>query len=161
ALENDAYTGKSLVTYATANPFVYYGIATTPALVAGLAAIYRARERRVLMLWLIAGADIVAIGLTPIPQARYLFFGLALPVILGVDTIDRMARAPRVRRVVGGGAVVVLAGSWIFVAVTSSWSGGARDRRQAGTIAAIEAIRADARGESCLVIGRHTTQLQW
>jgi hypothetical protein len=159
-LGEDAYAGKSLVTYATANPFTYYGIATTPALIAGLIAIRR--DRRVLMLWLIAVADIVLIGLTPIPQVRYIFFGLALLVILGVDAIDRWAGGtPRVRRWVGAVAVVVLVVSWSSVAVGSFMSGGIRERRQAGTRAAIEAIREDARGASCLVIGRHTTQLQW
>lgn len=162
-LGDEGYMGKSLVTYVTANPFWYYGIATTPALVAGLVAIRRARDRRILMLWLIAVGDIIVIGLTPIPQVRYIFFGLALLVILGVDEIDRWAggRSQRVRRGVGVVAVAVLAVSWISVMVGSVRSGGARDRRQAGTLAAIEAIREDAKGASCLVIGRHTTQLQW
>ena len=159
----DAYVGQSLVTYATANPFAYYGIATTPALLAGLASIYRGRDRRVLMLWLMAVASIVAVGLTPVAQSRYIFFGLALLVILGVDTIDRWVRArrPAARRVLGGFAAAALAASWLAVEIGAVRLSGARTERMTATVAAVAAIRDDARGAPCEVIGRHTTQLQW
>jgi len=159
----DATPGQSLVTYATSNPFMYYGIVTTPVLLAGLASIYRARDRRVLMLWLMAVAHIVAIGLTPIAQSRYLFFGLTLLVILGADTLERWARSrpPRMRRALGACAAVAIAASWLLVVIIAQRGGRARDLRMAPTLAAADAIRGDAHGARCQVIGRHTTQLQW
>ncbi len=155
--------GQSLWIYATSNPFVYYGIATAPVMIAGLAAIHRARDRRVLLLWLLAVADIVAVGLTPIAQPRYIFFGIVLLVILGTDELLRWVRArgPAARRVLGGCAAGVVAVSWIAVAIGMLRLEDTRLRSMRGTLDAIAAIRADARGAPCDVIGRRSTQLQW
>jgi 4-amino-4-deoxy-L-arabinose transferase-like glycosyltransferase len=159
----DQYVGQSVVTYMTSNPFLFYGMVTTPVMLAGLIAIRRARDRRVLLLWLIAVADIVAVGLTPVAQSRYVFLGIVLLVVLGVDEISRWvtARPPKVRRVLGGFAGVAVAASWVTVAVFTYTLDGSRARRSAPTLAAIAAIRDDARGAPCLAIGRRSTQLQW
>ena len=158
-----AHTGPALVTYATSNPFVYYGAVTAPVMLAGLAAIRRGRDRRVRLLWLIAAGDILAVGLLPVAQPRYLFFAIALLVILGTDELHRWiaARPPAARRALGRGAAAAVALSWLVVAIALSRLEDVRRGRMAGTLAAVAAIRADARGAPCEVIARHTTQLQW
>jgi 4-amino-4-deoxy-L-arabinose transferase-like glycosyltransferase len=159
----DAYVGQSLVTYLTSNPFTYYGAVTAPVMLAGLAAIHRHRDRRVRLLWLIAVADIVLVGLTPVAQSRYIFLGIVLLVMLGADELHRLAsaRAPAARRALGWIAAAAVAASWISVAITLQLLEDSRARRSAGTYAAIAAIRADARGAPCEVMARRSTQLQW
>ena len=161
--EPTAWPGASLVIYATSNPFVYYGAVTAPVMLAGVAAIRRWRDRRVRLLWLMAVGDIVAVGLTPVAQPRYIFFGIALLVILGTDELRRWiaAHTPAARRALGGAAAAAVAASWIIVAVTLYQLPAVRVANTAGTLAAAAAIREDARGAPCDVIGRHTTQLQW
>lgn len=162
-LIDSVQTGRSIVTYATSNPFTYYGILTTPVMLAGLAAIRRGRDRRVLLLWLIAVGDIVALGMTPIPQPRYIFFGIVLLVTLGTDEIYRwvIARPPATRRVLGGCAAGAIAISWIIVLVGMCQLEDKRLENMRGTLAAVTAIRDDAGGAPCEVIARHSTQLQW
>ncbi len=159
----DAYVGQSLVTYATSNPFVYYGVVTAPVMLAGLAAIRRYRERRVLLLWLIAVLDIVLVGLTPVAQSRYIFLGIVLLVILGVDELHRLvtARGAAARRALGWAAAAAVTASWVIVVVSMQRLADSRARRSAGTYAAIAAIRDDARDAPCEVMGRRSTQLQW
>jgi 4-amino-4-deoxy-L-arabinose transferase-like glycosyltransferase len=162
----EAHVAQSLVTYATSNPFTYYGAVTAPVMIAGLVAIRRARDRRVLLLWLIAVADIVAVGLTPVAQPRYIFLGIVLLVILGVDElrchlrwID--ARRPAAGRALAGLATAAVAASWIVVVASVHLLDGSRVKRMTPLLAAMDAIRDDARGAPCEVIGRRTTQLQW
>lgn len=160
---SDAPPGESLLVYLTANPFTYYGIATAVALVAGLAAIHRWRDRHVRLLWLIGVGDIVALGLLPIAQVRYIFPGIALLCILGVAAILRWTAAarPPVRRAVAACACAIAAASWIVVAVTSWRQDESRRAIMRGTLVAVAAIRDDARGAPCLAVGRRTTQLEW
>jgi hypothetical protein len=115
------------------------------------------------LLWLIAVGDIIAVGLTPVAQPRYIFFGIALLVILGTDELRRWiaARPPAARRVLGGCAAGVVAASWLVVAIGMLQLEATRRRRMKGTLPAIAAIQGDARGAPCEVIARHTTQLQW
>jgi len=155
--------GRALATYVTANPLLYYGPVAAPAMLAGLAAIRRGRDRRVLLLWLMAVGDIVAVGMMPIPQARYIFFGIVLLVILGVDELGRWTSAcrPPVRRALGRGAAAAVALAWLGAAIALYRLPGLRRESMAGTLAAVAAIRDDARGAPCEVIARHTTQLQW
>jgi hypothetical protein len=159
----DAYVGQALVTYVTSNPFLYYGAATAPVMLAGLAAIRRHRDRRVRLLWLIAVTDIVVVGLTPVAQSRYIFLGIVLLVMLGADELHRLVRArePAARRALGWIAAAAVAASWISVVITLQRLEDSRARRSAGTSAAIAAIRADARGAPCEVMARRSTQLQW
>ena len=121
------WLGEGLATYATSNPVTYYGLLAAPILLAGLAAVARARDRRTVLLWLVAVADIVAIGLVSHAQARYILFGTTLLVVLGVDVLRRWiaARPPRARRVLGAAAAVAIA-----VGVGAG-RGGPRETRRA------------------------------
>jgi hypothetical protein len=154
---------RAIATYATANPLLYYGPVTAPAMLAGLVAIRRGRDRRVRLLWLMAVGDIVAVGMTPIAQTRYIFFGIVLLVILGVDELGRWisARRPPARRALGRCAAAAVALAWLGAAIAVYRLPGLRRDSMAGTLAAVAAIRDDARGAPCEVIARHTTQLQW
>ena len=158
-----AYFGESLVTYLTSNPFTYYGIVAAPVMVAGLCSIRRARDRRVLATWLLAVGDVIAVGLTPVPQARYIFFAMVLLMILGVDELHRwtLARPAHLRRAAIGFAAAAVAVSWVVVGISARRLAALRDRNTAPMRLAAQVVRADAAGRSCRVIGRHTTQLQW
>lgn len=155
--------GSSLVTYLTTNPILFYGVAITPVMLVGLAAIRRARDPRVRALWLIGVGHVVVMGLTPVPQSRYIFFGMTLLAILGVDELRRLvtARPPAARRVLGRLATAVVASSWVVAAFTSRRILSSRERRMGPTYAAIAAVRADAAGAPCQVIARRTTLMQW
>jgi len=50
---------------------------------------------------------------------------------------------------------------WVTVVIGMYLLAGSRAARTRPTLAAVAAIRADARGAPCDVIGRRTTQLQW
>jgi CheY-like chemotaxis protein len=158
------HTGSSasLVTYVTSNPFTYYGF-TAPVLIAGIVSVTRIRDRRRALLWVIAVLDIVALGLTPIPQARYIFTGITLLALLGVDAIKRAiaGRPARVRTWLGVLAAVALAVSWLYTAVAVYRLAASAETRMASTVLASAAIRRDAGGAACEVLCRHTTQLQW
>jgi hypothetical protein len=63
--------------------------------------------------------------------------------------------------VLGGCAAGAIAISWIHVAIGLYQVEDARGESMRGTLAAVAAIRDDAGGAPCEVIGRHSTQLQW
>jgi hypothetical protein len=150
-----------LVTYVTSNPIVFYGILSPPVMLAGLFAVRR--ERRIGLLWLAAIADIVALGMITHAQVRYIFFGTALLVILGTDVIRRMiaAQAPRVRTALGAFAIAATVTAWVTVTFGSIEHRARRAASIRGTLAAAEAIRSDAKGSPCHVMGDPYTQLEW
>jgi hypothetical protein len=147
---------SGLATYA-AHPIAYAGALATLLAVIAVAGAWRDRW------WLYAAAigvaDIIALGWETHAQSRYILLGIVLLVAVGSAVAHDVAkRAPRAVTVVCAMAVVV---SWI-AAISSAWH--ARDHRIAGmasTLAAADAIRRDAHGRACVVVGRHTTQLEW
>jgi hypothetical protein len=162
----DEYFGQGLVTYVASNPFKLYGLTIPIALLAGIVAIVRAareRDRRRLLVWIAAVGSLVAVGLTTHAQVRYILVSLALLSVLGVDElrywISRLpARTGRV--VIASGLAVVLA-LWTMLAVKHVRADDNRVARMRGTLAAAAAIRADAAGARCMVLGNHYTQLEW
>src|SRR6185503_12187704 len=88
-----AYVGEGLVTYLTANPFRFYGALVAPIALAGLLGVARTRRRAAWYLWLVAVAQLVAIGLQTHAQPRYIFIATALFVVLGVEVIRAAAPA--------------------------------------------------------------------
>ncbi|MBA3541143.1 MAG: glycosyltransferase family 39 protein [Deltaproteobacteria bacterium] len=156
-----AYPGEGLVTYATSNPFMFYGIPTPLVLLAGLAAVVRKPDRRGVFLWVISVASIVAIGLTTHAQIRYIFFGLAGLVILGTDTILRglASLTPPLRTILAWAAALVVATSWVLVTVSLLRYPAQRRDGTRATLLAATAIRAQAR-KPCYIYGAHYTQLE-
>lgn len=163
----NAYVGEGLVSYLTVNPFVRYGWLMPAILIAGIAAVLpasRSGHRRAVFLWLVAISSIVALALITEAQVRYIFFGVALLTMLGVDLIRRaLERCPtRARRVLVAGVVAVIATVWVFVMLGQLRHGAARVGGASGaTFVAAEAIRSDAAGRRCGVLGRHDPQLEW
>jgi 4-amino-4-deoxy-L-arabinose transferase-like glycosyltransferase len=161
------YVGEGLVAYLMLNPFVLYGWLMPPILIAGLASVlaaWRSGARRAVFLWLVAIASIVVIALITEAQVRYIFFGMTLLAILGVDAILRTIehRLPRARRSIAAGAAAVIAVVWVFVMLGQLRHGARRTKGEgAASFVAAEAIRNDAAGRPCEVLGRHDPQLEW
>lgn len=153
---------SSLVTYTTSNPFTYFGL-TAPVLVAGVLSIVRIRDRRRGLVWAIAILDILALGLVPLAAVRFLVVGLALLALLGIDAIERAVavRSPRVRGWVAALAAVALVAAWVESDLAAYLLATTARTRAARTVLAADAIRRDAAGAPCEVLGRHTTQLEW
>jgi hypothetical protein len=158
-----SHVGSGLVTYMTANPFVYYGLVATPLLIAGLVAIARVRDRRIVMLWVIAVADIIALGVTTVGQSRYIYLGLVLLLVIGIDATRRWiaARPAAIRCALGWASAAALVASWLVVINSLYRTEEVVRAHMAGSLEAITAIRGDARGASCSVLARHSTQLEW
>ena len=139
------------------HPVWYFGALAPPLMLFALTT--RDRWRRFAVV--IGVADIVALGIETAAQARYVVLGLVLLVAVGAaEARDRLGRS-RHRRALGIACGVVVAASWL-VALYAAYA--IRERRNAGmapTLAAAMAIRADAHGGRCDVIGRHFTQLEW
>ena len=148
---------QGLVTYITSNPIHYYGLLAAPVLLAGLASIVRFRDRATLVLWTVAVADIAVLGVVSHAQARYIFFGVALLVILGVETIRILIGERRVLGLVCAIAVVV---AWVTVATGQFKRSAHRGDTTAATRAAASAIAADAAGSACQVVGDAFAQLE-
>ena len=148
---------QGLATYVTSNPIPYYGLLAAPVFLAGLAAIVRVRDRATVLLWIVAVADIVVLGVVSHAQARYIFFGIALLVILGVETIRNLVGE---RRVLGIGCAVLVVASWVLVAMGQVRRSAHRWETTATTRAAASAIAADAEGVPCYVVGDAFAQLE-
>jgi hypothetical protein len=151
---------SGLSTYA-AHPIAYIGALATPLVVIAVAGAWR--DRWWLYAAVIGVADIIALGVETHAQGRYILFGVVLLVAVGTAVVREFALqlVGPVRRALGALCAMAVVASWL-AALTAAW--GARDRRIAGmapTLVACDAIRRDARGHACLVIGRHTTQLEW
>jgi len=136
-------TGSGLVGYLTANPLRWYGLVTTPLLLLGTFSIAQLRERRLVMIWVIAIATVIALGITALAQARYLYFSLVLLAMLGIEVVRRVAT----KRLAIACALAVLV-SWGLAVRTI-----ARSARPSPTVAfvmtAAARIEADAHGRPC------------
>lgn len=162
-----AWLAEGLVDYVTVNPFAAYGVLAPPVLVAGLAAglgaLVRRGDRRAALLWTVAVADVVAIGLISHAQVRYIAYGAALFAVLGVDALRRWigARPPRARAALGAAAAIAIAAAWVLVARAQLRLPARRIATTRSTLDAAAAIRADAAGAPCQVAGNAFTQLEW
>lgn len=156
------YRGVGLVGFVSQNPFLYYGIATTPLLILGLFSIVFRRDRRTVMLWLIAVGVIVTIGMTTVAESRYIFVPIVLLLLLGIDVVYRWITTRRepLRRTAGYGAALVVVASWVFGVVLASRVGRVRARWD-GLLTAATVIRNDSAGRRCQVVARHTSQMEW
>jgi Dolichyl-phosphate-mannose-protein mannosyltransferase len=154
---------SGLETYLTSNPFSFYGTLIAPLMIAGLFSLRLRSDRRTVALWIIAVAQIIAIGLTALGQARYVFFGTTLLVMLGVELVRRwiVARTPTVRR-----ALVIAAAIAVAIAAQQAYSGITRlgDHRRRTTRSILDtaiAMRSDAAGRRCHFLANHYTQIEW
>lgn len=150
---------RGLWHYLTANPFSYYGTVTTPLMLLGLASLWRRRDRPHALIWLVAVADIVVVGLTTHAQSRYILLGITLLLALGLgEACSLLSRGPRTLRLLAAATVAI---AWVGVLVGLAHTD--RNRRVAfePVQAAGAAIRKDAEGAPCSVLGRRTMQLEW
>lgn len=139
------------------HPIWFFGALAPPLMV--LALTTRDRWRRFGVV--IGVADIVALGLETAAQARYVVLGLVLLVAVGAaEARDRLGRS-RHRRAFGLACGVVVGATWLVALYAAFAIRGRRTAGMAPTLAAAMAIRADAHGERCEVVGRHFTQLEW
>jgi hypothetical protein len=148
---------QGLATYVTSNPIHYYGLLAAPVFLAGLAAIIRFKDRATLLLWIVAVADIAVLGVVSHAQVRYIFFGVALLVILGVETIRIFVGE---RRILGIACAVAVVAAWVLVASSQVYRSAHRWETTAATRAAAAAIAADAAGAPCHVVGDAFAQLE-
>jgi hypothetical protein len=159
-LESKSVPGQSgfahgLVTYVTSNPFTFYGLAMPPVLIAGLVALRR--DRGTALLWIVAVADIIAMGIITEAQARYVLIGTTLLVILGVHFIRARIASRHVVVRIAAAAVVA---TWLITVVFLVRNPGRRHTAMRATLVAAAAIRADARPGRCYLWGQHYTQLE-
>lgn len=145
------------LTHYVRHPFWFFGALAPPLMLLSLTT--RDRWRRFAVA--IGIADIVALGLETAAQTRYVVLGLALLVAVGVAELrDRLA-GTRHRRAVAIACGIAIGATWL-VALAAAYT--QRDRRAAGvspTLEAAAAIRRDAAGAPCAVVGRHYSQLEW
>ncbi|MBK7536919.1 MAG: hypothetical protein IPI49_16475 [Myxococcales bacterium] len=177
---------SGLRTYLTSDPVAFYGRAVAPllvlgALLPGWLALRRWRRsarapgsgpapseesrqaRRALVLWAIALADIVVLGLTALGQLRYILPGVVLLTILGVELVRVAVAATPLpaRRFVVGGLALALAVLLVTSVTSVARHGQARRRGMQSVLLTIEAIRRDAAGRRCHFIAGHYTQIEW
>ncbi|MEJ7603572.1 MAG: hypothetical protein WKG01_37140, partial [Kofleriaceae bacterium] len=147
-----AYLGEGLVTYLTANPFVFYGALVAPVALVGLATCWRL-GRVGWFLGLVAIGQLITIGINTHGQPRYVFFAAALLVVPGVATLAKLAR-PRL-------ALSLVACAWLGVAIAVvPYNRRLAELRQPIVLAA-RAISSDAAGRPCFVVARIVPQLMW
>ncbi|CAN5916877.1 hypothetical protein BH11MYX3_BH11MYX3_30080 [soil metagenome] len=154
------FIGHGLWIYLVSNPFRFYGIAITPVMLAGLAAVARprlARRRVAGFLGLVALGQVITVGMISHASTRYVFLAMVLLAILGVDLLERCVRALTLRR--AGAITAVLACATMVVTMVPL--ARKRDRGLALMLAAAHAIRDDSGGAPCVVIARATPQVMW
>ena len=157
-------TGEGLQSFLLGNPFISYGALLPPVLLAGLAAIARPPPaRRVAwFLGVLAIGQILTIGLIAHGEPRYVFFGLALLVCLGVDGFRRaLAAHPALARRTVPLAAVLVAASAVITAGAQPYFKSRTSAVLAETVADAAAIRADAAGRPCTIIAPDVPQLMW
>lgn len=169
---------SGLTTYLTAPPRTFYGTAVAALLVVGVLSIGRfaaqwrrgaadapaaVDARRGVLLWVIAIADIVAIGLTALGQMRYILVGIVLLVMLGVELGRSLmaARAVRWQRAALAVALPGLAALWVLAVLAVARHGQGRGRLMQDTMDAIALLRRDAAGRRCHFLAAAYTQLEW
>ena len=151
------WIAEGLATYVTSNGFRYYGVLAPPILLAGLAAPFVMRDRPTLLLWIVAVGDVVALGLISHAQPRYIFFGLAILAILGVEVLRRLIDGRRAAAIAAGVAVTL---AIVLVMRQQLRRADYRAMTTASTLRAAQAIRSDAAGARCYVVGDPYTQLE-
>jgi 4-amino-4-deoxy-L-arabinose transferase-like glycosyltransferase len=160
-----AYVGEGLVTYLTANPFVFYGGLAPFLLVAGVASIAwpaPPARRLVRFLWLTALTTVVILGIQTHGTARYVYFSTLLLCLLGADLLVRAVgrRWPDrtwPRRV----ALVLVALSWLVMMGLAGPGANVSEASRRWTVTVADLLRRDAAGRPCHVLARHRTQLMW
>lgn len=163
AVPRRAWFAEGVATYLTSNPFAFYGAVAAPIFVAGMAALLVRRERRVALLWSIGVGQIVALGLISHAQVRYVAFGVALLLVLGVEIIRGWitARPPRARAALTALAAAAVATAAAMAMISQTRHGAGRRARMTATLDAEAAIRADSRGARCELAGVESPQLEW
>lgn len=151
-----AYLGEGLVTYLTANPFVYYGALVAPVAIVGLATFWRFGKAGV-FLGIVALGQLVAIGINTHGQPRYVFLAAALFVVPGVATLARIDRLQKLARL----ALALVAVAWLGVAVASVPYNRHLAKLRAPIVEAARVVAADASGAPCVAIARIVPQLMW
>lgn len=160
-----AYVGEGLVTYFTANPFVFYGGLAPFLLVAGVASVVwpAPPARRVARyLWLTALATVVILGIQTHGTARYVYFSTLLLCFLGADLLVRAVRRwwpdhswPR------RAALTLVALAWLVMFGLAGPGANVSEASRRWTVMVADLLRQDAAGRPCHVLARHRTQLMW
>jgi hypothetical protein len=148
-----AYVGEGLITYLTSNPFMFYGFLVAPVMVAGLIGALGTRRKGPRYLAVIAIGQIVALGLESHGQPRYVFVATALLVVLGVATLQRLAR-PRL-------ALALVAMSWLGVAIAAPLYCRHLDDSRAPILDAAGVLRVASAGRPCVAVALIVPQLMW
>ena len=153
--------GSALVAYFVDGPIGRYGVLIAPLMLVG--ALAACRQRSWTSLQLLAVAQIIVLGLTTLPQTRYIFFAIVVLVAVGVGAVRCVAAQtqPRTRSVLAIVAAVLVVCSWISMFVHGAVWRSQHAAFTAPTVAVAKAIRADARGAACEVRGQPTTQIDW
>ena len=150
---NRAYVGDGLWWYVTRWPWAVAGPVMGAVAAIGVAA--GARRGGVARLCVVVAlGQIVLLGLRAHGEARYVFFATSALTIAGAAWI---AARPRVRAVtLALSAVSAVVGGGLAIARVDRVA-----HRRAGLVAASLAVRADARGERCLVYTGTQPQVAW
>ncbi len=151
--------GRGLLVYVVGDPFRQYGALVPFVIVAAVWSAWRPSPRRRIAAFLgaIAFGQIVVLGLVSHASSRFVFVGIALLVVLGVDALDRAMTDSRVRR----GALVAVCASWLGMAIAVVPFQRHLSRNLAELTASSAAIARDAHGRPCTVAARALPQLMW
>jgi len=150
---------RGLLIYLVGDPLRQYGVLPPLAMLAAMWSLRRpSPRRRVAAFVAVVGlGQIVVLGLVSHANARFVFAGVALLVVLGVDLLDRVVTSMRWRR----NAMRAVIASWIGVAIAVPLYEHHLARTLDGVMAAAAAIRSDAAGRPCTVAARALPQLLW
>lgn len=151
-----AYVGEGLVTYLTANPFVYYGALVAPVILGGLVGLARRRfrARGAWLVALVALGQVLALGLESHGQPRYVYLAVALLVVLGVEQWRALAW-PRV-------GLALVGAAWLAVAIGLVPYHRSMARTRTTITAAAATIRADRDpAQACIFVAGVIAQLAW
>jgi hypothetical protein len=155
--------GHGLRMFVASNLFNRYGALVAPVAAIGLVAIVwpPPAPRTARYLAVMALGQIVSIGIVGHGSARYVFFALAVLVVLGVDVIRRFIVARAWRRIGIGIAATSTAAAWLALACVQPRIQAHIAGELADMVAAGHAIRDDAAGQPCVVAARAVPQLMW
>jgi hypothetical protein len=161
------YLGDGLVWYAKTWPWRLFGVVggavTAIGLFDGARAAWRRdpADRDAIILWAIAVIDMIWVGLSAHGERRYMFPALVLFALLGSRAAVRWwrtrPRSPIAMRVAIAALGLAAAASFVQARLIVRTSDGFSRIHTA--VAA--RLRADARGESCAVLGSATPHLAW
>ncbi len=168
-MANDAASnepiGHGLRQFLFNNTFRMYGVLVPPVLLAGVIAVVRPPPQRRSAWFLAACAigQVIAIGLVGHDSPRYLFFALAVWILLGVDAIGRaLAALPASGRRIGlGVAGAALGLAWLGLTIHQPAHQREVARGLTELVADAAAIRTDAAGRPCVVAAYAVPQLMW